>query len=61
LTLGPLLAGLTERERQILLLRFYGGMTQSAIGARLGLSQMHLSRLLSGILAHLRHELIAEA
>ncbi|WP_380282379.1 SigB/SigF/SigG family RNA polymerase sigma factor [Kitasatospora purpeofusca] len=52
--LKPLVAALPERERLILSLRFCEDMTQSQIGARLGLSQMHVSRLLSRTLRHLR-------
>ncbi|MGW4384857.1 sigma-70 family RNA polymerase sigma factor, partial [Kitasatospora sp. NPDC004531] len=47
-------AKLPERERQILSMRFTEDLTQSQIGARLGLSQMHVSRLLSRTLATLR-------
>lgn len=43
----PLVAGLPERERAILLMRFFEGQTQSQIAQRLGLSQMHVSRLLT--------------
>jgi RNA polymerase sigma-B factor len=57
--LAPLLAALPERERQILLLRFFGGLTQTEIAARVGLSQMHVSRLLSRTLAQLRRQLAA--
>jgi RNA polymerase sigma-B factor len=49
--------GLPERERTILHLRFVEDMTQSEIGARVGVSQMHVSRILRGILARLREEL----
>ena len=48
---GP---GLSERQQRILLMRFYGNMTQAEIGARLGISQMHVSRLLARALSHLR-------
>jgi RNA polymerase sigma-B factor len=48
---------LPERERRILLMRFYGNLTQAEIGAQLGISQMHVSRLLSRALAHLRSRL----
>jgi RNA polymerase sigma-B factor len=58
--IAPLLAALPERERQILLLRFFGGLTQTEIAARVGLSQMHVSRLLSRTLARLRHQLAAD-
>ncbi|MFD7588350.1 RNA polymerase sigma factor SigF [Kitasatospora sp. NPDC059811] len=52
--LKPLIADLPERQRLILSMRFCEDMTQSQIGARLGLSQMHVSRLLSRALRHLR-------
>ncbi|GAA1387071.1 RNA polymerase sigma factor SigF [Kitasatospora putterlickiae] len=52
--LKPLVAALPERERLILSMRFCEDMTQSQIGARLGLSQMHVSRLLSRTLRRLR-------
>ena len=44
--LDSLLHRLDERERTIVVLYFHGGMTQKEIGSRLGLSQMHISRLL---------------
>lgn len=50
----PLLATLTDRERDILRMRFFGDMTQSQIADRLGISQMHVSRLLSQTLGSLR-------
>ena len=40
------LDGLAERERQIVAMRFEEGLTQSQIAARIGISQMHVSRLL---------------
>jgi RNA polymerase sigma-B factor len=51
-------AELPEREQRILVMRFYGNLTQAEIGARLGISQMHVSRLLSRALAHLRSRLL---
>jgi RNA polymerase sigma-B factor len=45
---------LPERERQILYLRFFKGQMQSEIARQLGISQMHVSRLLSRILERLR-------
>jgi RNA polymerase sigma-B factor len=48
---------LPEREQRILVLRFYGNLTQTEIGDRLGISQMHVSRLLTRALAHLRDQL----
>ena len=53
-TLSPLLASLPAREQTILHLRFFEGLTQSVIAERLGLSQMHVSRLLARSLAQLR-------
>jgi RNA polymerase sigma-B factor len=49
---------LPEREQRILVMRFYGNLTQAEIGARLGISQMHVSRLLSRALGHLRMRLL---
>ncbi len=46
-TLAPAMARLPERERNILSLRFFRGMSQSEIAAEVGISQMHVSRLLS--------------
>jgi RNA polymerase sigma-B factor len=51
---------LPEREQRILILRFYGNLTQGQIGERLGISQMHVSRLLTRALARLRHQLTAD-
>ncbi|MFD0267458.1 SigB/SigF/SigG family RNA polymerase sigma factor [Streptomyces sp. NPDC127106] len=56
--LAPLLADLDERCTRILQLRFGEDMTQAAIGAEIGLSQMHVSRLLSRTLGALRRELL---
>jgi RNA polymerase sigma-B factor len=53
-TLSPLLASLAPREQTILHLRFFEGLTQSEIASRLGISQMHVSRLLARSLAQLR-------
>jgi RNA polymerase sigma-B factor len=49
--------GLPEREQQMLLMRFYGNMTQAEIGKHLGISQMHVSRLLAEALSYLRDHL----
>ncbi|MET7617841.1 SigB/SigF/SigG family RNA polymerase sigma factor [Streptomyces sp. NPDC005408] len=57
-SLKPVIASLEERDRLILSLRFGEELTQSEIGARLGLSQMHVSRLLAGIYATLRAALL---
>jgi RNA polymerase sigma-B factor len=59
-SLKPLLEKLPPREKKILLLRFFGNMTQSQIAAELGISQMHVSRLLARTLAQLREGLLAE-
>lgn len=59
-TLRPLLARLPARERQILALRFVRGMSQSRIAAEIGVSQMHVSRLLARSLATLRDNLSEE-
>lgn len=56
-TLRPLLAQLPERERTVLLLRFFESMTQTQIAERVGVSQMHVSRLLAKSLARLRDQL----
>jgi RNA polymerase sigma-B factor len=45
---------LPEREQRLLMMRFYGNMTQAEIGDRLGISQMHVSRLLASALSYLR-------
>jgi len=52
--LRPLLARLPSRERRILALRFVRGMSQSQIAAEVGISQMHVSRLLARTLTQLR-------
>jgi RNA polymerase sigma-B factor len=53
-SLKPLLEQLPPREKKILLLRFFGNMTQSQIASELGISQMHVSRLLARTLTQLR-------
>ncbi|MFJ8043934.1 SigB/SigF/SigG family RNA polymerase sigma factor [Kitasatospora sp. NPDC096147] len=58
-SLRPLVAALPERDRQILSMRFTEELTQAQIGERLGVSQMHVSRLLSRILTQLRRGLQA--
>ncbi|MFI5817468.1 sigma-70 family RNA polymerase sigma factor, partial [Streptomyces sp. NPDC051643] len=59
-TLAPLMRTLDERERRIIDMRFGLEMTQSEIGAELGISQMHVSRLLSRILRKLRTGMAGE-
>jgi len=49
---------LPDREQHILTMRFYGNMTQAEIGERLGISQMHVSRLLARALGYLRDRLL---
>jgi len=58
--LGPLLGALPERERTILMLRFFGNRTQTQIATQLGISQMHVSRLLARTLRELRGALLGE-
>ena len=52
------MSGLPDREQRLLLLRFYGNMTQAEIGKHLGISQMHVSRLLAEALEYLREHLL---
>lgn len=59
-TLRALLAALPEREARIIMLRFFGNRTQSEIAAELGMSQMHVSRLLNRSLEHLRAGMLTE-
>jgi RNA polymerase sigma-B factor len=55
--LAPAVRRLGERERRILMLRFFRGWTQEEIGRDLGVTQMQVSRLLRGILSELRGQL----
>jgi RNA polymerase sigma-B factor len=55
--LRPLLEALPERERTVLMLRFFESMTQTQIAERLGISQMHVSRLLAKTLSSMREQL----
>ncbi len=55
--LGPALAQVPERERRILVMRFFEHLTQTQIAERVGLSQMHVSRLLARTLEQLRRQL----
>jgi RNA polymerase sigma-B factor len=50
---------LPAREQRLLMMRFYGNMTQAEIGQRLGISQMHVSRLLARALGYLRERILA--
>ena len=56
-SLAPLLEELNPRERRMLYLRFFKGLTQSEIADKLGISQMHVSRLLAKTLTTLREGL----
>jgi RNA polymerase sigma-B factor len=56
-TIKPLLEALDPREKHILTLRFFRGMTQSQIASEIGISQMHVSRLLARTLRRLRESL----
>jgi len=56
-SLQPLLAELPDRERTILMLRFFGNKTQTQIADQVGVSQMHVSRLLAQTLARMRDRL----
>jgi RNA polymerase sigma-B factor len=56
-SLTPLLEQLPPRERHMLYLRFFKGLTQSQIADQLGISQMHVSRLLAKTLVQLREGL----
>lgn len=55
--LRPVLSELAERERTIVMLRFFGNMTQTQIAEQVGISQMHVSRLLTQTLGRLRSRL----
>jgi RNA polymerase sigma-B factor len=57
-SLKGLLATLPEREHRIIVLRFFGDRTQSQIAEEIGISQMHVSRLLGRTIAKLRHGLL---
>ena len=59
-SLKPMLERLPPREKKILLLRFFRNMTQSEIAAEIGISQMHVSRLLARTLTQLRQGLLVD-
>ena len=59
--LRPLLDALPDRERTIVVLRFFGELTQTQIAEEVGISQMHVSRLLSRTLAKLRADVVDPA
>jgi len=58
--LAPGLRALDERERKILQLRFFEGLTQSQIAQQIGISQMHVSRLIRRSLEKLRQEIVGD-
>jgi RNA polymerase sigma-B factor len=58
--LAPGLRALDDRERRILHLRFFEGLTQSQIAQQVGISQMHVSRLIRRALEKIRDEIAAE-
>jgi len=58
-SLKPLLAQLDDREKRILQMRFFDNLSQSQIATELGISQMHVSRILNKVLTHLREGLIS--
>jgi RNA polymerase sigma-B factor len=55
--IAPSIMTLPERERRVLYLRFFEGRTQSEIAAEIGVSQMHVSRILTSTLAKLREDI----
>ena len=57
-SLKPLLEKLDEREKRILQLRFFDNLSQSQIATDLGISQMHVSRILNKVLIYLREGLL---
>ena len=57
-SLKPLLAALDDREKRILQMRFFDNLSQSQIATELGISQMHVSRILTKVLAQLRTGLV---
>jgi RNA polymerase sigma-B factor len=61
LALVPLMSTLTDRERLIIELRYFGNRTQSQIGEEVGVTQEQVSRIISGILTRLRHSLAIDA
>jgi RNA polymerase sigma-B factor len=58
-TVRPLIAALPERQRIVLMLRFFENLTQTQIAERVGCSQMHVSRLLAHALGTLRSQVRA--
>lgn len=60
-TIWSLIERLPEREQRVVSMRFYGNMTQSQIGEKLGVSQMHVSRLLHKALSFMRDQLLGDS
>ena len=60
-TLEPALGLLDDRERKIVILRFWGNLTQSQIAEQVGVSQMHVSRLLTRALTKMRDTISVDA
>ncbi|MET7771934.1 RNA polymerase sigma factor SigF [Nocardia sp. NPDC005366] len=60
LAVRPLIEALPERERRVLIMRFFESKTQSQIAESLGVSQMHISRILSGTLQSLREQVLRD-
>jgi len=60
IALGPAVAALSDREQKIISLRFYGNLTQTEIAEQVGISQMHVSRLLTKALSKLRQHIDAD-
>ena len=56
-SVAPVLEKLPDRERRILYLRFFTGMTQTEIAQEIGISQMHISRLIAQSLERVRSEI----
>lgn len=57
----PLIAALPARERRVLIMRFFESKTQAQIAEQIGVSQMQVSRILSGTLASLRRQALCDA
>ena len=60
MSIEPRIRRLPPREQRILMLRFFKGMTQAEIAEEIGISQMHVSRLLTRTLTRLRRGLLTE-
>jgi RNA polymerase sigma-B factor len=57
LVLAPALLRLSERDRRIVMLRFFGNQTQTQIAEQVGVSQMHISRIIAKALARMREDI----